>query len=153
MAKLEKVSDLEIINVSGPVGISKFLNTNMTDDVIAVQALLRFIAAHPDINWPLSDLPLPVGTMDKKTANLILRFQKQSNINARKRKANVWVAEDGRVSPAKGGSKFFLGRGIYTIYLMNQAAKRVAETMGLGNFIDIILELNSGLRGKLRPGI
>ncbi|HEY0049956.1 MAG TPA: hypothetical protein VGB68_11750, partial [Pyrinomonadaceae bacterium] len=71
MPKVETIEGFQVINVSASVGKNA---VNLKDDVIVVQALLKYVFETGDFFKGVV-LPEPTGTMDKTTAWVIKRYQ------------------------------------------------------------------------------
>lgn len=109
MAKLEEISGIVRINVDGSVGTN---GVNSKDDVVAVQALLKYAMAERP-NWNKLTFPEPNGVVDSLTRSFIRRFQKQA-----RSVAGGGIALDGRIDPAVG-ERAFGRRGMWTIVMLN----------------------------------
>ena len=129
MAKIEKDENGDdFFNVDLVVGYHPA--GNYSNDIIIVQALLKYINEGAKW-WADSKLPLPNGTLGN-LGQIIWEYQgrirKLSNSNG------YWVAQDGRVSPSKGGKYSFAGGGRYTIMQLNGHANMVGIALGHTHF-------------------
>lgn len=123
MAKIEKdeYGD-DFFNVESPVGYQPAMN--FTNDIIVVQALLKYINEGAKW-WADSKLPVPNGVLGN-LGQIIWEYQGR----IRKFNNGYWVAQDGRVSPSKGGKLNFQGSGRYTIMQLNGHANSVGIALG-----------------------
>lgn len=111
MAKIENIGGSDQINLSASVGRN---GTNHKDDVIAVQAMLKY-ALEGISGWEGVRFPQPTGTMDAQTRSLIKKFQRFL------RRYNPTAPVDGRIDPADGQ----MARGkkvMWTIIALNTQA-------------------------------
>jgi hypothetical protein len=112
MAKIERLNELEHVNVSASVGKN---GVNLSSDVLAVQALLKY-ALGERRSWQGVRFPEPTGAMDAATMSLIKRYQMSY-----RKKLGSSISADGRIDPSKGRTAF--GRkGMWTIQLLNSDA-------------------------------
>ncbi|HMO79656.1 MAG TPA: hypothetical protein PKD24_02595 [Pyrinomonadaceae bacterium] len=111
MAKIDNIGGTNQINLTASVGRN---GTNHKDDVIAVQAMLKY-ALEGTRGWENSQFPQPTGTMDAQTMSLIRKFQRSL------RRSNPSASVDGRIDPAKG--QLTRGkRAMWTIIALNTEA-------------------------------
>jgi hypothetical protein len=111
MARIEKISDMNQVNLSASVGRNGVNNKN---DVLAVQALMKYgLEDNPD--WRGMRFPEPTGTFDGLTLALIKRYQR--HLKRLVSSAKV----DGRIDPAKGTFTAG-GRVMWTILSLNSDA-------------------------------
>jgi len=85
--------ELNFFNVSSSVGRT---GVNNTDDVYLVQAMLRELPDRKRGDITLNECPIPTGTLDYRTQNLIKKYQ-YFFVNRDDR-----VVSDGMISHAKG---------------------------------------------------
>jgi len=123
MAKLEKISGIVRVNVDGSVGLN---GVNSKDDVVAVQALLKYAMAERP-HWNKLTFPEPNGVVDRITLSFIRRFQKHARSIA-----GGGVAIDGRIDPAIG-ERAFGRRGMWTMVMLNIYALETWFYMGSKN--------------------
>lgn len=134
MPKVETIEGFQVINVSASVGKNA---VNLKDDVIVVQALLKYVFETGDFFKGVV-LPEPTGTMDKTTAWVIKRYQQL----AKKNYGSLGnVVADGRISPAKGG-RVPGKNNRYTIVLLNDEAelKYIQQRRVPGGFVNDICD-------------
>lgn len=98
----------EFLNVTEVVGGRDGIN--LAEDVMIVQALLRFLKDFYR-GFPESECPPITGGLDSMTRAAIEKYQKISN--KERIKALGRLVQDGRVSPARGDS-FVFGGGNFT---------------------------------------
>lgn len=123
MARIEKNQHGDdFFNVDTVVGYQPA--NNYTNDIIIVQALLKYINEGTKW-WADSKLPVPNGTLGN-LGQIIWEYQGR----IRKGNRDFWVAQDGRVSPSKGGKYSFQGGGIYTIMQLNRHADLIGTALG-----------------------
>ena len=109
MPHLETFYGNKQVNLSAAVGAK---GVNSKDDVIAVQALLKYaMSGRPA--WKGINFPEPTGTLDQMTISLIRKYQAFA-----RRRSNGGVSVDGRIDPAKG-ERAFGKRGMWTILMLN----------------------------------
>ncbi len=125
MARIEKDEFGEdFFNVDLAVGHQPA--NNYTNDIIIVQALLKYI--NEGAKWfPDSKLPVPNGTLGN-LGQIVWEYQ--GRVRKLSRVNGYWIAQDGRVSPTKGGKHSFPGGGRYTIMQLNGHAAMVAIALG-----------------------
>lgn len=95
MAKIMMINGFELINVSGSVGKNA---VNFKDDVMVVQALLKYTLSHLQ-PFRGVNFPTPTGAIDRDTVRLIRQFQEYWNRKVK----NVKLAIDARVDPVREG--------------------------------------------------
>ncbi len=129
MAKIENIGGDNQINIGASVGRN---GTNHKDDVIAVQAMLKY-ALEGVRGWEGVRFPQPTGTMDAQTRSLIKKFQRFL------KRSNPSASVDGRIDPADGQ----LTRGkkaMWTIIALNTQAMEtwlINKNMG-ANYIHAV---------------
>ncbi|MBS1795255.1 MAG: hypothetical protein JSS81_24100 [Acidobacteria bacterium] len=125
MALIETIENREYANVGAPVGAMRALNN--PDDVMIVQALMMTIALHCE--WfDVRMLSAPYGTFDEKTAKGITRFQNYAQRELYGRR--MFIAQDGRVSPARGRKQWGTNC-LWTIIALNDVAAFYLEQSGI----------------------
>jgi hypothetical protein len=105
--------------VGGPDGI------NLPDDVMVVQALLRFLGEFWR-GFPDKECPGITGAFDNMTRDAIKKYQKVHNRD--RSKALGRLVQDGRVSPARGRFVFGGGKFTWTIVSLNFWARIAAKS-------------------------
>jgi hypothetical protein len=128
----------DYLNVSAVVGGQD--GVNHPDDVMLVQALLRYLPANVR-GVADRECPLPNGTFDKATARAIRKYQEVTNKNYEGRSRLI---PDGRVSPGQGKLLFGRGAYIWTIITLNLDAEKFARTRGFTKecaYMDDIFQL------------
>jgi hypothetical protein len=129
MAKIEDIGGSDQINLTASVGRN---GTNLRDDVIAVQALLKY-SLEGQRGWENVRFPEPTGALDEQTKGLIRSFQRYL------RRYHPSAAVDGRLDPAKG--QFTRGKKVmWTILALNtQAMEKWLLSPSIGvNYIHAI---------------
>ena len=109
MPHLEEFYGNRQVNLGAAVGAR---GVNSKDDVIAVQALLKYAMSGRPAFKGVS-FPEPTGALDQATVSLIRRYQAFA-----RRRSNGGVSVDGRIDPAKG-ERAFGKRGMWTILMLN----------------------------------
>src|SRR5262245_54994916 len=137
MAAVETIEGDETINVSDVVGSKK--SANLTDDVMVVQGLLAFIYSFPAFAQKSIPIPVPTGTFDKHTGDLILDYQHRSNLLNVRNHSRLRVLEDGRVSPARGKSEWGHNM-LWTIISMNFQGGLFAAATGETSLLAALLK-------------
>ena len=143
-------NDLDVwdfMNVSAVVGPG---GVNHPDDIIVVQALLRYLPA----DWrgvADKNCPLVTGAFDPATRSAIEMYQQ--GVNLRRGRDFGRIIEDGRVSPAE--NKYLYGGGDYmwTIISLNRDARKLGKQRGLNaevGYMDAIWERWPEVRAALR---
>jgi hypothetical protein len=134
MAKIDSIAfnrhnssdKTDIINVSSSVGVR---GVNHTDDVIVVQALLKYALEHKR-DFRNEEFPEPCGAFLKTTSQLIKKYQRYHNRNG------SLVSIDGRIDPAEGSAYAKGSRKFWTIYALNIDAVEAAFLSGRKSAID-----------------
>ena len=109
MPQLEEFFGNRQVNLAAAVGTR---GVNSKDDVIAVQALLKYAMSGRQA-WEGVKFPEPTGAMDAATVSLIRKYQSFA-----RRRSNGAVSVDGRIDPAKG-ERAVGKRGMWTILMLN----------------------------------
>jgi hypothetical protein len=111
------------VNLGAAVGAR---GVNSKDDVIAVQALLKYAMSDRKA-WSGVKFPEPTGVMDAATVSLIRKYQSFA-----RRRSNGAVSVDGRIDPAKG-ERAYGKRGLWTILMLNGDAMETWVMKGAQN--------------------
>ncbi|MEZ5426461.1 MAG: hypothetical protein R2747_09360 [Pyrinomonadaceae bacterium] len=115
-----------MINVSATVGAN---GVNHQDDVIAVQALLKYALQWRN-DFKGEEFPEPSGAFIKATAHLIKKYQRHMN----RKSHNMSI--DGRIDPAKSGIYAYGTKKIWTIYALHVDSIETALLSGHKTPID-----------------
>jgi hypothetical protein len=128
MAKLQNFNGSEQINVSASVGAK---GVNNRDDVIAIQALLRYALSGRNAFRGVK-MPEITGSCDVDTIMAIRKYQEYL-----RRRNNIRVSIDGRIDPAKETSAFGK-KGLWTMLMLNTEAMETWILNGgaNGNYIN-----------------
>ena len=141
-------NDLDVwdfMNVSAVVGPG---GVNQPDDIIVVQALLRYLPA--DLRGVSDrDCPLITGAFDSPTRDAIEMYQRSYNLRPNRKGR---IIEDGRVSPAENRTLFGGGDYTWTIIRLNRDARKIGKLRGLNadvGYMDAIWERWPEVRAAL----
>lgn len=134
MAKIDRADGEKIINVDKVVG---FNGLNAPNDVMAVQALLKYFSRSPQ-KWTSQTLPEPTnGIIDLPTRQAIFDYQ----AFVRKVKNQMyWVAKDGRIGPFKSGVQL-MSKQRWTIISLNDDCAMLSTGLREGDHVDAICSM------------
>jgi hypothetical protein len=132
MANIGKDSEGdEIINIDAVVGLS---GANQKNDILAVEALLKYFKDGSTAHWTSQNLTDPDGSFDASTRQAIYDFQAYVRRTAA---PNYWVSLDGRISPFKAGVQL-LNKQEWTIIALNNHCGMIAAARGEGDHVNAI---------------
>jgi hypothetical protein len=135
----------EVINVTATVGVG---GVNLQQDVIVVQALLRFaledVGGFQDVQ-----IPEPTGGDVRTTAEIIKKFQRYYNRTKRDP-----ISIDGRIDPIQGKTPFAYGTNkLWTLYALHQRAIETSLLSGKGDPIKAICRRWSAVKAVLENSV
>lgn len=132
MAKIQNdAGGDEIINVGAVVGTS---GSNLKDDVLVVQALLKYLAEGSTARWTSQVIPDPDGNLDSATRQAIYDFQAYVRRNSA---PYYWVSLDGRIGPYKPDVQL-LYKQEWTIIALNNYCGVIAAARIEGDHVNAI---------------